>query len=143
MEKIKNADNANAGYFNLRQIVLATFDQKIHQNGSLKPRKAYSDTMQELLGMVPSPDTFFPGNFLHVMDSYDAGYYSYMWSEVFSADMYETVFRKVGPLDADAGMKYRKTILEKGGSVDGLDMLRSILGREPNQEAFLKSKGLL
>lgn len=143
VEKIKKADNANAGYFNLRQIVLATFDQKIHQDGSVNPRKVYSDTMQEILGMVPHPETFFPGNFFHVMQSYDAGYYSYMWSEVFSADMYETVFGKVGPLDAEAGMKYRQMILEKGGSVDGLDMLRSILGREPNQKAFLKSKGLL
>ncbi|KAJ6641685.1 Neurolysin, mitochondrial [Pseudolycoriella hygida] len=66
-----------------------------------------------------------------------------MWSQVFSADMYEMVFRKAGPLDANAGMRYRKTILEKGGSVDGLDMLREFLGREPNQEAFLKRKGLL
>lgn len=143
VEKIKKADNANTGYFNLRQIVLATFDQKIHRNGSLSPRKVYSDTMQEILGMVPHPDSFFPGNFLHVMDSYDAGYYSYMWSEVFSADMYATVFGEDGPLDSVAGMKYRKMILEKGGSVDGLDMLRNILGRDPNQEAFLKSKGLL
>ncbi len=143
VEKIKKSDNANAGYFNLRQIVLATFDQKIHQNGSLSPRKVYSDTMQEILGLRPHSDTFFPGNFSHVMHSYDAGYYSYMWSEVFSADMYETVFGKVGPLDTGAGMKYRKTILEKGGTVDGFDMLRNILGREPNQEAFLKSKGLV
>lgn len=92
--------------------------------------------------MVPHPDTFFPGGFLHVMQSYDAGYYAYLWSEVFSADMYATIFGEVGPLDSKAGMKYRQLILEKGGSVDGINMLRDILGREPNQEAFLKSKGL-
>lgn len=143
VDKLKKAGNANAGYFNLRQIVLATFDQTIHRNGLLSPRTVYSDTMQEILGMRPHPDTFFPGNFSHVMHSYDAGYYSYLWSEVFSADMYQTVFGKVGPLDCNAGMTYRKTILEKGGSVDGLDMLCNILGREPNQNAFLKSKGLL
>ncbi|KAJ6642581.1 Thimet oligopeptidase, partial [Pseudolycoriella hygida] len=139
VDKIKKAENANAGYQILRQIVLATFDQRIHQNGSLNPREVYSQTMHEILGLVPSPDTFFPGGFDHVMHSYDAGYYSYLWSEVFSADMYEMVFRKAGPLDANAGMRYRKTILEKGGSVDGLDMLREFLGREPNQEAFLKN----
>ncbi|XP_037044270.1 thimet oligopeptidase-like isoform X1 [Bradysia coprophila] len=143
VDKLKKADKANVGYFNLWQIALATFDQRIHQSGSIDPRKAYSDVTFEILGMRPHPDTFFPGTFEHVMHSYDAGYYSYMWSEVFSVDMYETVFGKVGPLDANAGMKYRQMILEKGGSVDGFDMLRNILGREPNQEAFLMKKGLI
>lgn len=142
VDKIKRAYKAVAGYSNLRQIALATFDQRIHQSGSANPRKVYNDTMFEILGIAPHPDSFFPGNFLHVMHSYDAGYYSYMWSEVFSADMYETIFEKVGPLNANAGMKYRQTILEKGGSVDAFDMLRDILGREPNQEAFLKYKGI-
>lgn len=143
VEKLKKADNANAGYRNLRQIVFATFDQKIHLNGSLDPRMVYDETMKEILGIEPNSDTFFPGTFSHPMVGYDAAYYSYMWSEVFSSDMYETVFGVVGPLDADAGMKYRKIILERGGSVDAVDMLRTILGRDPNQEAFLKHKGLL
>lgn len=143
VEKLKKADNANAGYKNLRQIVLATFDQKIHLDGSLDPRTVYNDTMKEILGIEPTPNSFFPGTFTHPMLGYDSAYYSYMWSEVFSSDMYETVFGKVGPLDSNAGMKYRRTILEKGGSVDAIDMLRNILGRDPNQEAFLKRKGLL
>lgn len=143
VDKINKSRNANVGYLTLRLIMHALFDQKIHLNGSLNPRKVYSETMQEILGMVPSPDTFFPGGFVHAMCSYDAAYYSYLWSQVFSADMYETVFEKVGPLDANAGMKYRKTVLEKGGSIDGLEMLRNILGRDPNQEAFLRKKGLL
>ena len=68
-----------------------------------------------------------------------------MWSEVFSADMFERirddpdgggVFSKAG------GMAYRDCILAPGGSVDADEMLKAFLGREPTQEAFLRSKGL-
>ena len=65
-----------------------------------------------------------------------------MWAEVYSADMFESVFEAKGIFSPEAGMAYRKEVLAPGGSRDAIDSLRCFLGREPTQEPFLRSKGL-
>ena len=72
---------------------------------------------------------------------YDAAYYGYLWSKVYGDDMY-TVFEEGGILNPEVGMRYRREIYEKGGTLDGIDLLRNFLGREPNNHAFLKDLGL-
>jgi thimet oligopeptidase len=72
---------------------------------------------------------------------YDAGYYGYLWSQVFGDDMY-TRFEGTGPLDEATGLEYRAKVLARGGSVDGELMVQEFLGREPNSEAFLRGLGL-
>ena len=72
------------------------------------------------------------------MRSYEAGYYGYLWSQVFSADMF-TRFKQEGITSPAVGLEYRRKILAKGHTVDGLDLVRDFLGREPTQDAFLKS----
>ncbi len=75
------------------------------------------------------------------MHGYDAGYYGYMMSNTYAADMFYSKFKgKV--LDPDVGMEYRKRILEPGGSKDAMDLLVDFLGREPTIDAFLRDKGL-
>ncbi len=64
------------------------------------------------------------------------------WSEVYSMDMFETVFKKQGVLSPVAGQFYRKCILEPGGSQDGMEVLKHFLGREPSTVPFFHSKGL-
>ncbi|MEX1102723.1 MAG: M3 family metallopeptidase, partial [Dehalococcoidia bacterium] len=91
-------------------------------------------------GFPHTPDTHFQSGFGHLF-GYDAGYYGYLWSHVFGDDMY-TRFEAAGPLDLDTGSHYRRTILERGGSVDGDQLVRDFLGREPNNEAFLRGLGL-
>jgi len=76
-------------------------------------------------------------NFIH-LTSYGAQYYGYMWSEVFAMDMF-TSFQSRGVMNTNTGMRYRKEILEKGATMEEMDMLRNFLGREPNSNAFLKS----
>jgi len=75
------------------------------------------------------------------MGGYDAGYYGYIWSKVYAEDML-TRFEKRGLLSEEVGQEYRRLILEPGSSLEEADQIRKFLGREPNEEAFLRSIGL-
>ncbi|KAJ2889743.1 metalloendopeptidase [Coemansia aciculifera] len=87
-------------------------------------------------------DTWEAATFGHMMGGYDVGYYGYMWSQVFSADMYESRFVKDGIFNPQTGLDYRYEILRPGGSRDAMVSLEKFLGRKPNNLAFLKSIGL-
>lgn len=71
----------------------------------------------------------------HLLDGYDAGYYTYSWSETIGADMFYTVFQK-DPFSNEQGQRYRRLIIERGGSRDLKESLKEFLGRETNAEAF-------
>lgn len=73
---------------------------------------------------------------------YDAGYYGYLSSQVYSADMFYSVFKK-DPMDGKEGRRYRHTVLEKGGSQEEMTTLENFLGRKPSTEAFYRELGLV
>ncbi len=79
--------------------------------------------------------------FGHLIGGYDAGYYGYLSSLVYSADMFYSVF-KANPMDPKEGRRYRHTLLERGGSQDEMLTLEQFLGRKPNSEAFYKALGI-
>lgn len=134
------AKNLNSGIMTLRQIFFATLDLKYHSPGFDGDSTRLVAELHDITGFPYTPGTHFQSGFGHLF-GYDAGYYGYLWSHVFGDDMY-TLFEQAGPLSAEVGRRYRETILERGGSVDGQQLVRDFLGREPNSDAFLRGLGL-
>ena len=136
-EKMLAARSFNKGLFYLRQVALAMADMALHMAAPRETTLLFNQFM-ELVSLVPAP----PGarreaSFGHIMAGYSAGYYGYLWSEVFADDAF-TRFAKEGVLNALVGMAWRREVLEKGSSRSEIDSLRAYLGREPNEEAFIK-----
>mmetsp|Transcript_20751 Transcript_20751/g.41096 ORF Transcript_20751/g.41096 Transcript_20751/m.41096 type:complete len:712 (+) Transcript_20751:37-2172(+) len=97
--------------------------------------RAYSHTQ------LPA-DTNPAASFYHLVMGYDAGYYGYLWSEVYSHDMFGVFQEGGGCLEEKLGQHYRETILKPCASLDGSDMLRNFLGREPQAKRFYSALGL-
>ena len=134
------AKNLNSGVLTLRQLFFATLDFRYHSPGFQGDTTRAVEELHAITGFPYHQGTHFQSGFGHLF-GYDAGYYGYLWSHVFGDDMY-TRFEAAGPLDPGTGRHYRTTVLERGGSVDGDELVRSFLGREPNNEAFLRGLGL-
>lgn len=137
--------NVNGGLFNLRQLHFGIFDMKLHslaKGESVDVISCWND-MREEIALVSSKGitTKGFGSFGHLLGGYGAGYYGYLWSQVFAADIYYSMF-KADPMDSKKGCRYRDIILSRGGSRDELENLQELLGRDPSNEAFLKELGM-
>lgn len=93
------------------------------------------------MGQEPLAGSQFPASFGHLMGGYDAGYYGYLWSEVYAQDMF-TQFPQNNLTSPEVGARYRKNILEPGNMKDASELLHDFLGRDPNSDAFFKKLGL-
>ncbi len=137
-DKLIETRNFNKGTFYTRQLLFGIFDMTLHMSKTpiSDPTGLYKKLYKELTGIDPLPNTHFPATFTHLM-GYDAGYYGYLWSEVYADDMF-TLFEKDGLLSAKIGEKYRHWILEKGDTAEADKLIKGFLGRNPNNKAFLK-----
>lgn len=150
--------HVNDALFNLRQLHFGTFDMTVHEPAShedlekLDITEKYNALRQEI-SQLDGPEAldgekkgdWHWGNgqatFGHLIGGYDAGYYGYLSSQVYSTDMFYTVF-KADPMNGKEGRRYRHTVLERGGSKEEMDILEEFLGRKPETEAFYKELGI-
>lgn len=142
LEKLIAAQKVDVGLKYLRQFFFASVDMAYHSPSKIKDTTALWAKLRQKISLIPtSPNTHPETSFDHIMSEYAAGYYGYLWSKVYAEDMYGR-FESEGLLNAVLGRRYRETILEPGSGREELDLLRDFLGREPNDQAFLKSIGL-
>ena len=144
LDRMIAAKNINSGTKALQQIFYGIYDFTLNDGFDPDGNKSTTDLIKELKNEI----TFYPyqeethqqASFGH-LNGYGAAYYGYKWSEVYAQDMF-SVFEANGILNPDIGLKYRRIILEKGGTVDPYELVKEFLGRESNSEAFLRSMGI-
>lgn len=154
ISSIVSTRHVNDALFNLRQLHFGIFDMTVHEGTShdqiksLEISELYNRLRKEISKLDGPEDIgkdFSWGNgqatFGHLIGGYDAGYYGYLSSQVYSADMFHSVFKK-DPMNGKEGRRYRHTVLEKGGSQDEMQTLEDFLGRKPSTEAFYRELGL-
>lgn len=141
IENLVRSKNCMEAYATMRQMVMASFDMRLHTreiDGEFN--EEYARMVARSIGITLPKDQIFLAGWGHLM-GYDAGYYGYMWSLVYAADMF-TRFKEDGVLNPKTGMDYRKWILEKGSSQDEMSLVEGFLGRKVSNDAFLREKGL-
>lgn len=141
LKRMLAAKDVNSGLYHLRQVLFGAVDQLYHTDPPKDTTKAYAYLMKEV-SLIPMSEGSHPeASFGHLM-GYDASYYGYLWSKVYAQDLYTRFEEAGGPLDAAAGRAYRTQILEPGGSREEMSSIKAFLGREPREDAFLKSIGV-
>jgi thimet oligopeptidase len=143
IEKLIAARNATSGLFYLRQLFFALIDMVYHtKKSSFDTTKVYEKLMKKIF-MIPMTEGTHPqASFGHIMGGYEAGYYSYLWSEVISSDFFEE-FKKNGIFNPEVGKRYIDKVLSRGGSIDEEIQVKEFLGREVSNQAFLKRIGII
>ena len=145
-DKMLAAKNFQNGLQSVRQLEFSLFDMHLHYdfdpNGSLTPLQLLERVREQVAVVLPPEYNRFPNNFSHIFaGGYAAGYYSYKWAEVLSADAY-SLFEEVGVLSPEAGERFRREILGVGGSRPALESFIAFRGREPKIDALLRHSGM-
>lgn len=139
IRKLIEAKNMDSGLVYLRQIFFSLLDLRYHTaRGKVDTTKVYDKLMKKISLIPLSPDCHPQANFGHLMGGYEAGYYSYLWSEVIAQDLFGA-FEASGVLNPETGKKYRELILAPGRSYDEAAQVEKFLGRPAGEDAFLKS----
>ena len=144
--KLIKAKNFQSAMIMVRQLEFALFDFRLHMEygtDKFKGVQALLDEIrQQVAVIIPPAFNQFQNSFSHIFaGGYSAGYYSYKWAEVLSADAFSK-FEEEGIFDKQTGKAFLNNILEKGGSARAMDLFKSFRGREPQIDALLRHSGL-
>ena len=145
VDKIKKADTFNEGFATTEYLASALVDMKLHLAGDQKidPDKFERETLAALGMPKEIVMRHRTPQFGHVFssDGYSAGYYSYLWSDVITADSYGAFVEGKGPYDKAVGTKLVKQIFSVGNTIDPAEAYRNFRGRDPKVEALMKKRG--
>jgi oligopeptidase A len=150
-DKIKAARQFQQGLMMMRQLFLGQVDMALHSipaGGDIDPLGVQNELAEDYLVMPPLESDRQLNSFLHIFggSSYAAGYYSYKWAEVLSADAF-AAFEEAGLDDDEAmrelGARFRDTVLAQGGAKHPMDVFTEFRGRAPEHDALLRHSGLV
>jgi len=144
LDKMLAARNFQSGLGMLRQIEFSLFDFLLHrrENPQLSAQQVLDQVRDEVAVFRPPAFNRFLNGFSHIFaGGYAAGYYSYKWAEVLSADAFSR-FEEEGVLNTDTGRAFREHILARGGSREPMELFVAFRGREPQIDALLRHSGL-
>ena len=145
-DKMTAAKNFQSGLQTLRQIEFSLFDMLLHTEDKPDFMAQLAQVRQEIALIQPPAYNRTAHTFSHIFaGGYAAGYYSYKWAEVLSADAYAAFeeARLTGDVEGtQTGLKYRQAILESGGSRPAMDSFKAFRGREPTLDALLRHQGM-
>ncbi len=149
-DKMYAAKNFQSGMQMVRQLELSLFDFRLHleydpadkSDRAKRVQKMLDDVRAEVAVIRPAPYNRFQNSFSHIFaGGYAAGYYSYKWAEVLSADAF-SLFEEQGIFNPDCGRKFLFNILEQGGIKEPMDLFVDFRGREPQIDALLRHSGI-
>ena len=146
LDKMLAAKNFQSAMMMVRQLEFALFDMRIHaeydpENG-LDVQKVLDDVRDKVAVNMPPAFNRFQHSFGHIFaGGYAAGYYSYKWAEVLSADAFSS-FEEEGIFNIETGQRFKQAILEKGGSQEPMELFVEFRGREPSVDALLRHSGI-
>ena len=147
-DKMLAAKNFQSGLQTLRQIEFSLLDMRLHteEDSALDVMKVLREVRDEVAVLQPPAFNRMPHSFSHIFaGGYSAGYYSYKWAEVLSADAYaafEETAASDGSPNLETGRRYRQAILEAGGSRPAMASFKAFRGREPSLDALLRHQGM-
>jgi len=146
-DKMLAAKNFQSGLATLRQIEFGLFDMLLHSSfqpgGGKTILQLLDEVRAEVAVLLPPEFNRFPQSFSHIFaGGYAAGYYSYKWAEVLSADAY-SLFEEHGVLDPTIGARFRSEILSVGGARPAMESFIAFRGRPPSIDALLRHNGLV
>ncbi|SUI90759.1 oligopeptidase A [Shewanella morhuae] len=146
LDKMLAAKNFQSGMTMLRQLEFSLFDFRMHHEYDPVKGARIQETLDEVRRQVAvlTPPDFnrFQHGFAHIFaGGYAAGYYSYKWAEVLSADAFSR-FEDEGIFNPETGRRFLHNILEMGGSAEPMDLFKQFMGREPNIDALLRHSGI-
>jgi len=147
INRLIKARNFQSSMTTVRQIEFAVFDFKLHQKLYKNEEEVQKllDSVRKEFSVIKVPSyNKFQNGFSHIFaGGYSAGYYSYKWAEVLSADAFYMFIESGNIFNKDLGNKYKKTILEKGGSCNMDKLFYNFAQREPNINSLLKIDGII
>ena len=144
LDKMLAAKNFQSGLMMVRQLEFSLFDFELHANhgDGRSVLEVLEGIRDEVSVLRPPAYNRFPNSFAHIFSGgYAAGYYSYKWAEVLSADAFSR-FEEEGVFNSDTGRAFREAILARGGSREPMQLFVDFRGREPSIDALLRHLGL-
>jgi len=149
-DRMMAARNFQSGLATVRQLEMGLFDMRVHaeyESATGDPQRSPQEILAEVrreVAVVPrAPYDRFLESFSHVFaGGYAAGYYSYKWAEVLSADAF-SLFEEQGVLSADVGARFRDEVLARGGSRPAIESFVAFRGRPPQLDALLRHNGMI